>query len=80
MSKTNFDNKLTSFNNRITSNKTKHLEVLKNLNSLITKDNNFFLGEIYLTSNNGSQNTFVYQLKLDTLELRKDKGTDYVLT
>ena len=80
MSKTNFDNKLTSFNNRITSNKTKHLEVLKNLNSLITKDNNFFLGEIYLTSNNGSQNTFVYQPKLDTLELRKDKGTDYVLT
>ena len=80
MSKTNFDNKLTSFNNRITSNKTKHLEVLKNLNSLITKDNNFFLGEIYLTSNNGSQNTFVYQPKLDSLELRKDKGTDYVLT
>ena len=80
MSKTNFDNKLTSFNNQITSNKTKHLEVLKNLNSLITKDNKFFLGEIYLTSNNGSQNTFVYQPKLDSLELRKDKGTDYVLT
>ena len=80
MSKTSFDNKLASFNKRITSSKTKHLEVQKNLNSLITKDNNFFLGEIYLTSNNGSQNTFVYQPKLDTLELRKDKGTDYVLT
>ena len=30
--------KVTSFNKRITSNKTKHLEVQKKLNSLITKD------------------------------------------
>ena len=29
VSKTNFDDKLTSFNKRITSNKTKHLEVQK---------------------------------------------------
>ena len=41
----------------------------------------FFLGRIYLTSNDGSQNTFVYvyQPTLDTLELKKDKGTDYIL-
>ena len=38
------ENKLTSFNRRPTSNKTKHLEVQKKLNSLITKDHNFFLG------------------------------------
>ena len=38
--KTDFVNKLTSFNRRITSNKTKHLEVQKKLNSLITKDYN----------------------------------------
>ena len=75
--KTDFDNRLTSFNRRITSNKTKHLEVQKKLNSLITKDYNFFLGRIFFTSNNGSQNTFVYQPILDTLELKK--GTDYVL-
>ena len=37
-----FDNKLTSCNRRITSHKTKHLEVQKELNSLITKDYNFF--------------------------------------
>ena len=37
VSKTDFDNKLTSFNRQITSNKTKHLEVQKKLNSLITK-------------------------------------------
>ena len=50
MSKTNLNNKLTSFNKRITSNKTKHLEFQKKLNILITKYN-FFLGRIYFTSN-----------------------------
>ena len=35
MSKTDFDNKLTSFNKRIISNKIKHLEVQKKLNSRI---------------------------------------------
>ena len=80
VNKTDFDNKLTSFTRRITSNKAKHLEVQKKLDSLITKDYNFFLGRIYFTSNDGSQNTFVYQLTLDKLELKKDEGTDYVLS
>ena len=72
--------KLTCFNRRITSNKTKHLEVQKNLDSLIKKDSNFFLGRVYFTSNDGSQNTFFYQPTLDAFELKKDKGTDYVLS
>ena len=38
VNKTDFDNKLTSFNKQITSNKTKHLEVQKKLNSLIKKE------------------------------------------
>ena len=38
VNKTDFDKKLTSFNRQITSNKAKHLEVQKKLNSLITKD------------------------------------------
>ena len=80
MSKTDFDYKLTSFNKRITSNKTKHLEDQKKLNSLITKDYNFFLHKIYFTSNDGSQNTFAYQPTLDTLELKIAKGADYVLS
>ena len=46
VNKTDFDNKLTRFNRQITSNKTKHLEVQKKLNSLITKDYIFFLGRI----------------------------------
>ena len=80
VNKTEFYNKLTSFNKRITSNKTKHLEIQKKLNSLITKDYNSFLGRIYFTSSDGSQNTFVYQPTFDTLEFKKDKGTDYVLS
>ena len=66
MSKTNFDNKIIRFNRKITSNITKYLEVQKKLNSLTTKDYNFFLG-------------VVYQPTLDTLELKKHEGTDYFL-
>ena len=43
VSKTDFDNKLTSFNRKVTSNKTNYLQVQKKLNSLITKDYIFFL-------------------------------------
>ena len=41
VNKSDFDNKLTSYNGRITLNKITHLEVQKKLNSLITKDYNF---------------------------------------
>ena len=46
----------------------------------MTKYYNFFLGRIYFTSNDGSQNTFVYQLTFNLLELKNDKGTDDVLS
>ena len=62
-----FDNKLTSFNRRISSNKTKQLELL------ITKYYNFCLGGIYFTNNGGSQNTCVYQPILDDLQFKKRK-------
>ena len=42
MTKPDFHNKLTNFNNQITSNEAKHLEVQKKLVSLITNDYNFF--------------------------------------
>ena len=38
VNKTDFDNKLISFNRRFTSNKKKHLEVHEKLNSLMAKD------------------------------------------
>ena len=77
VTKTDFDNNL-SFNKQITSNKTKHLEVQNKLNSLVTKGYNFFLGRIYFTSNDASQNTLVYQPTPDALKLKKDKSADYV--
>ena len=74
VSKTNFDDELTSFNRHITSNKSKDLEVQKKINSLITNGYKFFLGRIYFTSSDGSKNTFVNQPTLDTLELKKTKA------
>ena len=62
VSKTDFHNKLMSFNRKIASNKTKYLEVLKKLNSLTTKDYNYFSGRRHFTSNDGSQkNLFINQ-------------------
>ena len=60
VSKADFDNKLISFNRKITSNKTKYLEVLKKLNILTTKDYIFYIERMYFTSNDGSQNAFAY--------------------
>ena len=60
LNKTDFDNKLTSFNKQIISSKIKHLEVQKEVNSLITNDYSFFLGRIYFTRNDRSQTKFVY--------------------
>ena len=80
VTKADFDNKLTSFNKRITSDKTKHLAVQKTLNSPITKGYNFFLDRIYFTSDDGSQNMFVYQLTFNVLELKNDKGTKYIIS
>ena len=79
MTQAEFDNKLTSFNKQITSNITKHLEVKKKLDSLITKHYSFFWGRIFFTSNDESQNIFVYQPTLNVLELKKDKDTEYAI-
>ena len=59
LSKTDFDDKLISFNRKISSKETTYLEVQEKLDSLITKDYNFFLGRIYFKRNDRSQNTFV---------------------
>ena len=73
VNKIDFDDKLTSFNKQITSNKIKHLEVQKKLNTLISKDYNFFLGRTYFVGNDRSQNTLVCQPTLDTLEIKKQR-------
>ena len=79
MTKTDFINKLTGFNKRIISNKTKHFEFHRKLNSLMTKDN-FFVGRIYFTIVDGSQNMFVYQPTFNVLDLKNDKRTEYIIS
>ena len=44
-----------------------------------TQDLNYCLNK-YFFGDYGSQNVFVYQPTLDTLDLKKDKGTDYLLS
>ena len=56
------------------------MEVQKKLNSLTTKYYAFFLGSMCFTSDDGSQNMFVYEPTLDMLELKKGNGTNYVLS
>ena len=77
VSKTDFDNKLISFYKRITSNKTKYLEVHKKLNSLTTIDYDLFLGRIYFRSDNRSQNMF--GLSANPWYVRVKKGLRYWL-
>ena len=76
--KPDVDKKLISFNRKITSNKTKYLKLKKKLSSTTIKDFKFFIGKICFKSNDWSQNMFVYQPTLDTLELKK--GTDDVIS
>ena len=71
--KIDFDNKLIRSNRRFSWNNAKYLEDQKKLNSLIRTDYNFSLGWIYFITNDGSQNTFVYQSTLDSLGLKKAK-------
>ena len=71
MTKTDFYNKLISFNRKFTSNKTNYLEVEKKRKIPARKDNKFFWGGIYFKSKDRSQNKFVYEPTIDMLELKK---------
>ena len=60
MTKTEFDAKLSSFNRKITSNKTKHLLVENELNKLKTFDSSYFIGKSHFEED-GTQNYLVFQ-------------------
>ena len=79
MTKFKFDKKLTSFKKQIISNKTKRLDAEKKLDSSITKYYDFFLGRNYFTSNDRSQNMFVYQPTFNVLELKIGKFTEFII-
>ena len=50
------------------------------LKSLSTKGDNYLLGRMYFKRNDAFQNAFVYQPTFSTLQFKKDKGIDYVIS
>ena len=60
VTKTDFDAKLSTFNRKITENKTKHLLVQNELNKLKTFDLNYFIGKDHFEED-GTQNYLVFQ-------------------
>ena len=60
ITETDFDDKLSSFNRRITENKTKHLLVENELKKLKTFDLSYFIGKSHFEED-GTQNYLVFQ-------------------
>ena len=60
VTKTDFDNKLSSLNRKITSNKTKHLLIENELKKLKTFDSIYFRGKSHFEKD-GTQNYLVFQ-------------------
>ena len=60
ITKTDFDDKLSNLNRRITSNKTKHVHVENEFKKLKTSDSSYFIGKNYFEED-GSQNYSVFQ-------------------
>ena len=60
LTKTDYNAKLTSFNKKITSNKTKHLIVENELKKLKTFDSSYFIGKSHFEED-GTQNYLVFQ-------------------
>ena len=60
LTKTDFDDKLSNLNRKITKNKTDHLLVQNELNKLKTFDLSFFIGKNYFEED-GAQNYLVFE-------------------
>ena len=60
IAKTDFDAKLSSFNRKITSNKSKHVLVENELNKLKTFDSGYFIEKSHFEED-GVQNYLVFQ-------------------
>ena len=78
--KTDFDDKLSNLNRKITKNKTDHLLVQNELNKLKTFDSSYFIGKSHFEED-GVQNYLVFQpiiryFKVNTI----NNVTDYVLS
>ena len=64
ITKTDFNNKLSSFNRKIVLNKTRHLFIEKVLKKLKTFDLGYFMGKSYFDED-GTQNCLIFQSILE---------------
>ena len=76
VTKTNFDNKLKSYNKKVVSNKTKNLHIEKKLNAF---DLSYFCGKNYVDED-GTQNWFVFQPMGKYLKITYTSNINYVLS
>ena len=79
ITKTNFDAKLSSLNQKITQNKTKHLLVENELNKLKTFDSGYFIGKSHFEED-GVQNYLVFQPIIKYFKVNTMTNTDYILS
>ena len=79
ITKTDFDTKLWSLNRKITQNKTKHLLVENELNSLKTFDSSYYIGKSYFEED-GTPNYLVFQPLKKYFKLGGDVNFYYVLS
>ena len=61
MTKTDFDDKLSSLNRKITANKKMHLLVENEFKKLKTFDSSYFRGKSRFVDNDGTENYLVFQ-------------------
>ena len=73
VTKTDFGAKLSSFNRKITENKTKPLLVQNELNNLKTFDSSYFIGKSHLEED-GVQNYLVFQPLIRYFKLNGSTG------
>ena len=77
--KTDFDAKLSSLNEKITNNKSKHLLVENELNKLKTFDSSYFHGKNYFDED-GNQNYYIFQPISKYLKVAYVNDITYVLS
>ena len=73
MTKTDFDAKVSSFNRKITENKTKYLLVQNELNKLKAFDSSYFIGKSHFEED-GAQNYLVFQPLIKYFQLNRSTG------
>ena len=73
MTKTDFDAKVSSFNRKITENKTKYLLVQNELNKLKAFDSGYFIGKSHFEED-GAQNYLVFQPLIKYFQLNRSTG------